>query len=234
MMRQAQAALAEQEQRFHDLQNANDLIQSAAPDGRLLYVNKRWLDTLGYKEQDLPRLKIFDIIHEDSLRNFEETFRRVISGENVGIVEAVFRARDGRKVYVEGIANCKMTDGKPQYTRGIFKDVTDRKLAEAALKESEGRYRNVVEDQTEFISRVSPDGTHIFVNDAYCRYFGRSREEIMGGKFAPEIHKDDRTLVRKHLASLTGERPVATAMFRIVMPDGEARWHQWLHPGDLR
>jgi PAS domain S-box-containing protein len=227
LMREAQTALAEQEQRFHDLQNANDLIQSVAPDGRFLYVNKKWLDILGYTVQDLPGLQIFDIIHKDSLDHCREMFTRVISGENVGIVDAVFQARDGRKVYVEGIANCKMTDGKPQYTRGIFKDITDRKRAEAALKESEARYRSVVEDQTEFISRILPDGTHVFVNDAYCRYFGRQREEIVGRKFALEIHDDDRTLVRNHLASLTREHPVATLTYRIAMPDGQIRWQQW-------
>ena len=227
LMREAQTALAEQEQRFHDLQNANDLIQSVAPDGRFLYVNKKWLDILGYLVQDLPGLRIFDIIHKDSLDHCQEMFTRVISGENVGILDAVFQARDGRKVYVEGIANCKMTDGKPQYTRGIFKDITDRKRAEAALKESEARYRSVVEDQTELISRVLPDGTHVFVNDAYCRYFGRQREEIIGGKFVPEIHDDDRTLVRNHPASLTREHPVATVTYRIIMPDGQIRWQQW-------
>ena len=227
LMRQAQAALAEQEQRFHDLQNANDLIQSVAPDGHFLYVNKKWLDTLGYTEQDLPGLRIFDIIHEDSLCHCQEMFKRVISGENVGILDAVIQARDGRKVYVEGIASCRMADGKPQYTRGIFKDITDRKLAEAALKESEARYRSVVEDQTEFISRVLPDGTHVFVNDAYCRYFGKQREEIVGRKFAPQIHDDDRAVVRNHFASLTREHAVATVTYRIVMADGQIRWQQW-------
>ena len=152
-MKQTQAILAEREQRYHDLQNANDLIQSVAPDGHFQFVNKKWLDTLGYEEQDLPGLTIFDIIHEESLKHCMETFHRVISGEDVGIIDAVFKRRDGKRVFVEGIASCRMVEGKPQYTRGLFKDVTDRKLAESALRESEARYRDVVEDQTEFISR---------------------------------------------------------------------------------
>jgi len=56
----------------------------------------------------------------------------------------------------------------------------ERIMIEETLAESEERYRNVVEDQTEFISRFLPDGTHVFVNDAYCRYFGFTREEIFG------------------------------------------------------
>ena len=53
-----------------------------------------------------------------------------------------------------------------------------------ALVKSEERYRNVVEDQTEFICRFGPDGTHVFINEAYCRYFDMRREEIMGHRSA--------------------------------------------------
>ena len=49
-----------------------------------------------------------------------------------------------------------------------IRDITDRKATEKALRESEQLYRNVVEDQTEFICRFLPDGTHVFVNEAYC------------------------------------------------------------------
>jgi PAS domain S-box-containing protein len=133
LMRRTQMTIAEQEQRYHDLQNANDLIQSVAPDGHFLFVNKNWLDTLGYKEEELANLTIFDIIHEESIKHCMETFQRVISGENVGIIEAIFRTRKGTKVYVEGMANCKLAEGTCQYTRGIFKDVTDRKKAELEL-----------------------------------------------------------------------------------------------------
>ncbi len=133
LMRRTQVTIAEQEQRYHDLQNANDLIQSVAPDGHFLFVNKKWLDTLGYAEEELANLTIFDIIHEESIKHCMETFQRVISGENIGIIDATFRTRDGVKVYVEGMANCKLVEGACQYTRGIFKDVTLRRKAELEL-----------------------------------------------------------------------------------------------------
>ncbi len=227
LMRRTQMTLAEQEQRYHDLQNANDLIQSVAPDGYFLFVNKKWLDTLGYEENELYGLTIFDVIHEESLQHCMETFRRVISGENVGMIDAAFKTRDGKKVYVEGMANCKIGEGACQYTRGIFKDVTDRKLAEAALRESEARYRNVVEDQTEFICRFRPDGTHVFVNDAYCRYYNTPREDLIGKRFSPEIPDEDRALITQHLASLTPEHPVAALSNRVILKDGRIRWQQW-------
>jgi len=95
------------------------------------------------------------------------------------------------------------------------------------LHESEERYRNIVEDQSEFICRFRPDGTHIFVNDAYCRYFGKSREEIAGHRFVPEIPKDDQVRLSAHFAAITPDNPVHTVEHRILMPNGEVRWQQW-------
>jgi PAS domain S-box-containing protein len=227
VMKRTLTTLEEQEQRYHDIQNANDLIQSVAPDGHFLFVNKKWLDTLGYQEQDLQKLTLFDVIHDESLKHCMETFQRVISGENVGIIDAVFKDRAGKKVYVEGIANCKMVEGQPEYTRGIFKNVTERKELDAALKESETRYRNVVEDQTEFICRFRPDGTFVFVNDAYCRYFNKKRDEIIGKLYITNIPEEDRAGVAAIIALLTREHPVATTSNRVILDGGRVRWHQW-------
>jgi PAS domain S-box-containing protein len=105
--------------------------------------------------------------------------------------------------------------------------VINRIKAEEALAGSEERYRNVVEDQTEFISRFLPDGTHVFVNDAYCRYFGFAREEILGHRFRPKIASVDAGRVDAFFESLTPDHPIGTIEHRIVMPDGSRRWHLW-------
>lgn len=103
----------------------------------------------------------------------------------------------------------------------------EREKTEEALAESEQRYRNVVEDQTEFISRFLPDGTHVFVNEAYCRYFGLTRKEILGHTFKPVIPDEDRERVDRFFKSLTPEHPVDTIRHRIVFPDGSVHWQQW-------
>jgi PAS domain S-box-containing protein len=103
----------------------------------------------------------------------------------------------------------------------------ERIRSEVALAESEERYRNVVEDQTELISRFRPDGMHVFVNDAYCRYFGLERGELLGHRFRPEIPPEDRERVAQFFASLTPVHPVDVIEHRIVMPDGSVRWQRW-------
>ncbi len=101
-----------------------------------------------------------------------------------------------------------------------------RSTAERALRESEERFRNVVEDQTELISRFRPDGILLFVNDAFCRYFGVLREHILGRRFEMQSPDEDGNIVKSHLRSLTRQHPFATIECRVIMPTGLIRWQQ--------
>jgi len=120
------------EEQLRDLfENATDLIQSVAPDGRILFVNRAWLNTLGYRMGELAALTVFDIIHPDCLGECREHFARVMRGEALTGFEAIFRAKDGRKIFVEGNASARFEDGRPVATRGIFRDISKRKAVEA-------------------------------------------------------------------------------------------------------
>ena len=106
-------------------------------------------------------------------------------------------------------------------------DISGQALAKEVLIKSEQKYRNILEDQTEFICRFLPDGTHLFVNDAYCRYFDVKREDIIGNRFRPVLHPDDRNIVAQHIASLTPQHPVINIDHRIILPDGSCHWQRW-------
>jgi len=108
--------------------------------------------------------------------------------------------------------------------RSNFDELIQR---EQALKASEERYRNVVETQTEFISRFQPDSTHVFVTEAYSRYFGMKSDEIIGHRFRPKIPVEDQERVKQFFASLTKDHPVDVIEHRVIMPDGSIRWQQW-------
>ncbi|MEN6486855.1 MAG: PAS domain S-box protein [Syntrophobacteraceae bacterium] len=102
-----------------------------------------------------------------------------------------------------------------------------RKDAERTLRESERRYRCIVEDQTELVARFLPDGTMTFVNPACCRYFGVPEEEVLGTKFWECLAEEDRGEFAEYIASLGARRPVMAIEHRVVLPDGEIRWQQW-------
>ena len=134
--KRAEAALRASEERYRDLfDNANDLIQSTDAEGRFVYVNRAWRDTLGYSEEEVGRLSVRDIVDPDSKAHCLALFGRVMSGESASPIEAAFRAKNGQKVIVEGSVNCTFKDDKPTPTRAILRDISERKRTEAQIEE---------------------------------------------------------------------------------------------------
>jgi PAS domain S-box-containing protein len=123
---------------FRDLlENANDIVQSVAPDGTFVYVNQAWVDTLGYSRDEAAQMKFFDILDNDCQEKCSTIFFNVMRGEKIDNIETVFIAKDGNRITVEGNCNCMFRDGKPYRTRGIFRNITARKAIEERLVQAQ-------------------------------------------------------------------------------------------------
>lgn len=112
-------------------------------------------------------------------------------------------------------------------TRALQQEITEHREADEALRDSEVRYRSVVEDMPALICRFRPDGTLTFVNEHYCRYFKKSRRQLIGHNFFQFIPEEDRQKVRDHYSSLTEEQPSVTYEHSVVDADGATRWQRW-------
>jgi PAS domain S-box-containing protein len=95
------------------------------------------------------------------------------------------------------------------------------------LRASQQQYRTVVEDQTELICRFRPDGALTFVNGAFCRAVGRSRQDLLGTFFFSLVQAEGRDAPSASIAALTTESPVLTWEHRLLSNDGQTRWEQW-------
>lgn len=157
----------------------------------------------------------------------------VFSPEGVRAMALLPVIADGRMIAV--LAGCSRSfDEFPAVTRSSLETIAHqigvniaRIRNREALEKSEALYRAVVEVQTEMISRFLPDGTHIFANEAYLRFFGKNRGDLIGKRFVPPIPDPDIALVKKHFSSLSRENPVGTIEHRVILPTGEIRWMQW-------
>jgi PAS domain S-box-containing protein len=102
-----------------------------------------------------------------------------------------------------------------------------RRHARQRLLESEARYRAVVESQHELVCRFRPDGTHLFANEAYCRFFDLDPATVTGARFAPEVPAEERDGLREYFRGFAPGRPDGMIEHRVRLPDRGVRWLQW-------
>jgi PAS domain S-box-containing protein len=226
--RVSEEVILESEQKYRTLFNdSRDAIYITSREGKFLDVNPALLELLGYaREEMIDKTNVHNIYVNPADR---DRFQREIERKgSVRDYEVKFCKKNGTEM------DCLLTstvrrspNGTVLGYQGIIRDVTERKRAERALQESEARYRAIVEDQTELICRFLPDGTLTFVNDAYCKYFGKKREDLIGHTFMPLIPEEDHEKLKDHFASLSPKSPVATHEHRVIGSHGEIRWQQW-------
>ena len=113
----------------------------------------------------------------------------------------------------------------PPIAVGLGSDA--RRLAVRALRDSETRYRLVVEDQTELISLADLGGDLVFVNKAYAAMFGREADMMIGTSLYDYLQSEDRAAVHRHLqAVLNSATPISNENWMIAA-DGGLRWISW-------
>lgn len=182
----------------------------------------------GYTEEEFtvgkPTWK--EVIHPEDLGVIHESIELIRLTPNY-VTQREYRIvrKDGRIRWVhENIQNVCDRSGTPIWVEGAIYDITGQKQTEVALRESEARYRAIVEDQDELICRMRPDATLTFVNGAYCRFFGGRPEELTGQSLMRFIPEEDHKKLKKLLASLNPDKPVYTHECRVIAGNGEARW----------
>ena len=109
----------------------------------------------------------------------------------------------------------------------LKREIEERRRAEEEIRKNEKRYRAVVEDMPAMICRFLPDGTLTFVNGAYCSYFKKRSEELLGENFFRFIPEQDQEKVTHHFISLTSDSPMVTYDHRVIAPDGTIHWQRW-------
>lgn len=185
------AALAESESRFKDLfENANDVIYTQDLQGNYTSANQGMTKTLGYSEEEFLKLNFRDIVEPAWMAATEENFlKKVRDGvDRTGPYEVVVRSKKGELVWLEIVSRLMRNNEEPVGIHGIARDISDRRRMELALRESEEKYRTVLEASPDPIVVYDEAGCVIYVNPAFVNTFGWSLPELVGKRidYVPE------------------------------------------------
>ena len=197
------------------------------------FVSNNVKTILGYDVNDLMSGKIpyLKIIYPDDINRVSIEVARSSEQKNIeNFVHEPYRIlkKDGCVIWVNNQTQIRRDDhGEITHYQGIIEDISERKQAEDALSESEERYRAIVEDTPVLICRFLVEGEITFVNDAYCKYFKKSYDQLIGKTFLSLIPKPEREIVINNISSLSIDSPTQTHEHRVILPDGEIRWQRW-------
>jgi PAS domain S-box-containing protein len=205
----AENALLESRELYRNLiENLNDIILFLDPSGRITYISPVVEQAFGYSPREFIGRRFEEHIHKDDLAGVKERFEQAITGK-LKAYEFRVLDKENRVKYVRSSARLS---GDPNSVKGLtmtLTDVTDRKKAEMDLKESEDRYRLLVESSPDGII-IHQDGIVIFANKASAVLLNADKpEELVGKSVMSFVHPDYIQTVRDRIHSTQNARDEA-------------------------
>ncbi len=228
--------LSASEERYRTIvETANEGIWTVDSAYRTTYVNTVMAATLGYRPEDLLGRPVMDFLFREDLPSHAEMTEHRQRGLDE-VYERRFRHRDGHEVW--GLMSAKSLQDKQGRFDGalaMITDITARKKAEQALRESEERFREVVEGAQSLVTQVDGNGRFTYVNPVARMVFGLAPEALVGRSAFDFVHPEDREdTIRAFNGWIADRLDYASIENRQVSLAGEVRhfaWHVHLHYG---
>ncbi len=184
-MQRTEEVLQQSEARFRDLiENAGDLIYTGDLQGNFTSLNKVGEIITGYSQAEFCQMNFAGIVAPEHLENANRKFAHKVTSGLPTAYELEIITKSGQRVALDLNNRIVLQAGKPIGVQGIGRDITDRKLGEKTLCESEARYRVVTESASDAILTIDRESTILFVNSAAEKIFGYTVDEMLGNKLS--------------------------------------------------
>lgn len=182
-------------------------------DAGIRYVNEAACEKTGYTKEELQKMKIFELDPDIDPARWEWSIANLRKNKKQ-VFQTRHRRKDGVILDVE-ISTVYVTRGKDEYAFCFVRDITTKKQAEELLRESEEKYRTLVENANEVIAIVQ-DWRLVFVNKKGADLLGKTVEEIIGKHFIEFLWPEDRAMMReRHSDRIAGKQAPESYDFRV-------------------
>ena len=221
----AEEARRQGEERFRALiEHGADAVTLVAPDGTLLFASHPIERLLGFAPAELVGRNGFERVHPDDLPRVAAALKNIAASPGTpAALELRWRHKDDSWRYIDAVAVNRLTEPAVGAIVVNFRDVSERRKAEAALRESEERYRTLVEGVRDIIFALSPEGTIASLNPAFETVTGWRREEWVGRPFERLVHPEDLPLALELLGRVVRGELRPASQFRVGTAKGDYR-----------
>jgi PAS domain S-box-containing protein len=224
--RQVEAELRETERRYRAIfDNPLNIVYVIDERGVILEASDRTLRRMGFTREDVGKTSLMDLVHpEDLQRATAGALEAASMGHNEHPIEVRVFTKTGEMIWVESVAFSIEKSDQHFKNLAIARDVTERKKTEEALRESEERFRTLIENAQDGISIAEPDGTMRYVSPSTERILGFKPEELVGKNVTEFLHPDDVYNAFEPRPRLLGEpETLMSQIYRLRHKDGSWR-----------
>jgi PAS domain S-box-containing protein len=221
----AEIASEEARTRFEDLfETANELIITTDTEGWILHVNKEVERFSGYSKKELIGQSILKIAYPEDTPKYIQFWKDILDGLTPRYHLRGF-SKTGNISHLLASANAVTQDGKIVEIQYNAKDITEEKQAEEKLRESEKKYRTILENMTEGYYEVDLNGNFTFFNGAMCQIVGYTRDELMGMNNRKGMPKETARRVYQTFNKVyTTGKPARGVDWEVIRKDGTKRF----------
>jgi len=210
-------------------ENAVEGIFQTTPEGKFLAVNPSYVSMFGYSSPEEFTAGGIDVgKHVYANPDDRTRFKELIDKQGVvRMLEFPALKKDGTRIWVSLNARAVRDDtGTVLYYEGTIEDITSLKMAEETIRESEEKYRLLIDNSHEVIYTLTPQGVFTFVSPAWTALLGYPVAEAVGKQFWQFVHPDDVDKCEAFLERTieTGQRETGIE-YRVRHADGSWRWH---------
>lgn len=191
--KQAELAMRESEERYRELfQNANDIIYTIDLAGNFTSLNQTGERVTGYTGAEALTMNLTQVVVPEQIGMAREMLARKLDSDISTVYELEIITKAGKRIPLELSSRLIYQGGKPFGVQGIARDISARKSAEEALKDSEEKFRSIVETTNEWIWAIDLEGNHSYSNPAIQHILGYKTEEVLGRNVLEFVHPNDR------------------------------------------
>ena len=221
--KKAEATLQESEEKYRAIfESFHDVYYQADKEGRITLISPSVRIHAGYDPKDIIGHPVTDFYLKPEDR---ETFVQKLKETGaVNDYELKLKAKDGSVIETSMSAHITFgEDGEPDGVEGTLRDITERKQAEEALKESEEKHRDLIENLSEVIYSLDKNGKVLYVSPAVKSLLGYTPKEIENRAFGTMVHKDDLPRAAEGVRKVLSGKS-ASHEYRIIAKSGKIHW----------
>ncbi len=198
------------------------------PDLTLRYVNPACCRHFGKTSDELTGISYLIFILEEDRGVLQQKLPRLTLEFPALTYECSTMNDSGESIWYRWTIRAVFSKaGEISEYQAIGRDITRQRRAEIELREAKKRYEAVVEEQTELVCRYVPDGTLVFANQAYCKFHGKKRRDLINKNIFLDIRADHHEKLRNFLSTARPENPSSIEAQCIACDNDESLWVEW-------